>query len=62
MKKSATLQKEGLNFTYNLKKEMKIDLDRLKKKAEENKNQKEENEGKDNYFHLLSFISNRMDS
>lgn len=37
MKKSATLKKEGLNFTYNLKKNMKIDLDRLKKKAEEKK-------------------------
>lgn len=40
MKKSAILRKKGLNFTYNLKKNMKIDLNRLKKNAEENKERK----------------------
>jgi hypothetical protein len=44
MKKSATLRKEGLQFTYNLKKNLKIDLDRLKMLANEKRINKEEEE------------------
>lgn len=52
MKMSATLQKEGLKFTYNLNKNMKIDLDRLKKLAYDKRINKEEEKG-----NLHRFIS-----
>lgn len=45
MKKSATLKKDGLKFTYNLGKNMKIDMNRLKKKACKNKQDKIKQKG-----------------
>ena len=45
MKKSATLRKEGLKFTYNLHKNMKIDMKRLKDKANQIDSKKESPDG-----------------
>ena len=42
MKKSATLRKEGLKFTYNLNKNMKIDMNRLKEKADKARQQRDQ--------------------
>ena len=59
MKKSATLRKEGLKFTYNLNKNMKIDMERLKKKANQinqNKEATEEVKTKGNYNVFANFL------
>lgn len=45
MNKSATLRKEGLKFSYNFNKHMKIDINRLKKKREEAKDAITEEKG-----------------
>lgn len=59
MKKSATLRKEGLKFTYNLNKNMKIDMERLKKKANQINNNKEvmeEAKHKGSYNVFINFL------
>lgn len=59
MKKSATLRKEGLKFTYNLNKNMKIDMERLKKKANQISNNKEvieEAKHKGSYNVFINFL------
>lgn len=59
MKKSATLRKEGLKFTYNLNKNMKIDMERLKKKANQinqNKEATEEVKTKGIYTVFANFL------